>query len=113
MALKDLELRERNIIDAFLKDVMKIARTSKIEIEIMGDGMTDYKGTFERSVVDANIGNCSETTICIRRDNARGNVLFVHGLGEDVIANIGGNTEGYDMMHVLLENADRLAQELV
>lgn len=113
MGLKDLSVTERKIIGAFLDDVMKLARTGGVEIEILGDGERDYLGAFERSIVDANVGNCSETTVCVRKGNARGNVLFVHGLDDEVIANMGGNTEGYDMMNALLKNAESIAQEVV
>lgn len=113
MALKDLSITERKIVGAFLDDVMALSRATNIEVEILGDGQRDYLGTFERSIVDSHIGNCSETTVCVRHGNARGNVLFVHGLDDEVVANIGGNTEGYDMMNALLARAEAIASEVV
>ena len=111
MSLKDLERTERKVIEKFLDDAMHLARSVPLEVEILGDGERDYIGAFNRAQIDQHIGNCSETTVCVRHGASRGSVLFVHGLGDEVIANMSGNTEGYDMMAALLKNAEAIAQE--
>lgn len=113
MALKDLSPTERKIIGRFLEDTMHLARAVPLEVEILGDGESDYRGVFNRTLIDSHIGNCSETTVCVRHGSSRGSVLFVHGLDDEVIANMSGNTEGYDMMAALLKNAEAVAEESV
>lgn len=95
MALSDCSPVERLIITALIKEMKAQIGTDATYKVYTGDGEPDFTGSIEDPAFLENICVSDETTIRFyTATGPSGFVWLIHGNGEDVISDCGGNKEG-------------------
>lgn len=95
MALKDCSQVERLIITALIAEMKAQIGVEGVIYEIPGEDEVDFSGSIDDPEFLENICTCADTTIEFTDSvGRRGFVWLIHGNGEDVISDCGGNKEG-------------------
>lgn len=95
MALQNISTIERRIITAYLDRVAALALEREIRVTVRDEEEAVYIGNFDRSQIEAQIGDTDFTKIRVTvSDTERHTTLFIHGNEEDVVSDSGFTEAG-------------------